>query len=170
MKKNVLMVYIVTISLIFNGCNESQKRNWTETEKQQFRDEVSTVKDLSNFGENKSKWIECFLSKCEAKYSSIYEANQDEKGCEKIALECNNEVLADGSQKGNWTETDKQQFRYVMSTVKDLSNFGENKSKWIECFLSKCEAKYSSIYEANQDEKGCEKIALECNNEVLSNQ
>jgi hypothetical protein len=94
MKKNVLMVYIVTISLIFNGCNESQKRNWTETEKQQFRDEVSTVKDLSNFGENKSKWIECFLSKCEAKYSSIYEANQDEKGCEKIALECNNEVLS----------------------------------------------------------------------------
>jgi hypothetical protein len=168
-KKSILMIFLVVISLIFNGCNGSKKGNWSETDKQKFRKDMYAVEELSNFGDNKSKFIECYLSKCEANYSSYYEADQDEKGCEKIASECSDEVLSNGSKKGNWSETDKQKFRKDMYALEELSNFGDNKSKFIECYLSKCEANYSSYYEADQDEKGCEKIASECSDEVLSN-
>jgi hypothetical protein len=168
--KSILMIFLVVISLIFYGCNGSKKGNWSETDKQKFRKDMYAIEELSNFGGNKSKWIECYLSKCEANYSSYYEADQDEKGCEKIASECRDEVLSNGSKKGNWSETDKQKFRKDMYAVEELSNFGDNKLKWIECYLSKCEANYSSYYEADQDERGCEKIASECLDEVLSNE
>ena len=94
MKKKLILMFLVIISQIFSGCNGSKKGNWSETDKQKFQKDMYAVEELSNFGENKSKWIECYLSKCEANYSSYYEANQDEKGCEKLALECGNEVLA----------------------------------------------------------------------------
>jgi hypothetical protein len=168
-KKLILMMFLAIISQILNGCNGSKKGNWSETDKQKFQKDIYAVEELSNFGENKSKWVECYLGKCEANYSSYYEADQDVKGCEKIALECSNEVLSNGSKKGNWSEIDKQKFRKDLSAVEELSNIGENKLKWVECYLSKCEANYSSYYEADQDVKGCENLALECNDEVLSN-
>ena len=92
--KSILMIFLVVISLIFYGCNGSKKGNWSETDKQKFRKDMYAIEELSNFGDNKSKWIECYLSKCEANYSSYYEADQDEKGLEKIASECRDEVLS----------------------------------------------------------------------------
>jgi len=162
-------MFLVIISQIFSGCNGSEKGNWSETDKQKFREAMYDLEELSNFGENKSKVIECYLRKCEANYSSYYEADLDVNGCTKLALECGKEVLSDGGEKSNWSETDKQKAREALYDLEELSIFGENKSKWIECYLSKCEANYSSYYEADQDVKGCEKLALECTNEVLSN-
>jgi len=93
-KKLILMMFLAIISQILNGCNGSKKGNWSEIDKQQFRKDMYSVVELSNFGDNKLKWIECYLSKCEAYYSSYYEANKDEKGCEKLASECSDKILS----------------------------------------------------------------------------
>ena len=91
----------------------------------------------------------------------------DEKGCEKIALTCTNDILSNGSVKGKWSETDKQKFRNDLQKLEDLSAFGENKTAWIECYLSKCELTFSSYYEANNNEKKCSEIVQECTSEFL---
>jgi hypothetical protein len=49
-----------------------------------------------------------------------------------------------------------------MNNVEELSNFGEEKIKFIECYLEKCENYYSSYYDADQDEDGCKKLAEDC--------
>ena len=166
-RNSILMAVVLFTSLILVSCNGSVKGKWSESDKQKFYKEMEGVKELSNFGENKKKWIECYLSKCEANYSSYYKADTDEKGAAKIALECNDEVLSNGSVKGKWSESDKQNFYKEMEGVEELSNLGKNKKKWIECYLSKCEAKYSSFYKADSDEKGAAKIALECNDDII---
>ena len=96
MKKcnSILIVIIIFTSLIFSSCNGSIKGKWSESDKQKFRKDMEGIEELSSFGENKTKWIECYLSKCEANYSSYSETdNTDEKGLEKIAEECLEEVL-----------------------------------------------------------------------------
>ena len=157
----------ISIQLFFTSCNLSVKGKWSESDKQLFRKEMSEAKELSVLGENKSKWIECYLSKCEANYSSYNDANSDhEGGCEKLALACKNEIFANGSILGKWSDSDKKKFISDMMSVEELSVLGENKEKWVECYFSKCEAKYASYYEADANPEGCRKIALECNNEL----
>ncbi len=94
MKKwnSILIAIIIFIPLILISCNDSIKGKWSESDKQKFRKEMEEIEELSNFGLNKTKFIECYLSKCEANYSSYSEANTDEKGCGKIALECKDEL------------------------------------------------------------------------------
>jgi hypothetical protein len=128
---------------------------------------MESIQELSAFGDNKSKWIECYLNKCEANYSSFYEADRDAAGCKRIALICNEEVLSNGSIKGKWSQSDRQSFRNEMESIQELSAFGDNKSKWIECYLNKCEANYSSFYEADRDAAGCKRIALMCNEVIF---
>jgi len=151
--------------MFVSSCTTSVKGKWTDEDKQKFRKEMEGITELSNFGENKTEWIECYLSKCEANYSSFAEADSDEAGCERIAYECNDEVLSNGSVQGNWSQKDKETFRAEMEGIDALSNFGDNKSAWIECYLSNCEANYASFYHANMDQEGCEKIAVKCTEE-----
>lgn len=165
-RKSILRVVIIFTSLILISCSGSVKGKWSETDKQKFNKAMSEVRDLSSLGEHKTKWIECYLSKCEANYSSYYEADKNVEGCKKFALECTDEISSNGSVKGKWSEVDKKQFRDDMNEVEELSSFGQNKTKWIECYLSKCEVNYSSYYNANQDEKGCERIARECSESI----
>ena len=168
-KNSIQLVVMIFISLLLISCSTSVKGNWSDSDKQKFQIEMEAVEELSDLGENKTKWIECYLIKCEANFSSFYQADSDAKGCEKIALECYDEVLSNGSVKGNWSDSDKLNFYLEMQTVEELSDLGEDKSKWIECYLNKCEANFSSLYEADSDEESLEKIALECYDEVLSN-
>jgi hypothetical protein len=91
-RNSILMAVIIFTSLILISCNSSVKGKWSESDKQNFRKDMEGIEELSSFGENKTKWIECYLSKCEANFSSYYEANTDEKGCGKIALECKDEL------------------------------------------------------------------------------
>jgi hypothetical protein len=163
-RNSILMVLIIFTSLILSSCGGSVKGKWSEADKQSFRKDMEAA-DLSAFGENKTKMIECYLSKTEAAYSSYAEADQDLEGCTKLAKECSDEILSNGSVKGKWSEADKQKFNTDMESV-DLSGFGENKAKWLDCYLSKAEAKYSSYAEADSDLKGCEVIANECNKEI----
>ena len=171
MKRNNLIsvVFIIFITIILVSCNVSVKGKWSESDKLKFQKETERVTQLSNLGADKTIFIECFLRKCEANYSSFEEANNDKNGSKKIALECSFEVFSNGSVKGKWSESDIQKFRKVIGDTKEILNLGENKTRWIECYLRKCETNYSSFFEANIDGEGCEKIALECNEEVLSN-
>lgn len=162
----IVTALVLFSTLILISCNSSVKGKWSEADKQQFRKDVDGVKELSTFGENKTKWIDCYLSKCEANYASYAETDKDKKGVEQIALACNNEILSNGSIQGKWSEADKSTFRKDMEGVEALSSFGENKAKWIECYLSKCEAKYASYYQANTDEKGCGEVAAACTEEI----
>ena len=166
MKKPLLILFVLSI-FILGSCNRSVKGKWSESDKNLFRKEMSEAKELSVLGENKSKWIECYLSKCEINYSCYNDANTDhDGGCEKLALACNKEIFANGSELGNWSVSDKEKFRKDMLSVEELSVLGTKKEKWVECYLSKCEAVYSSYYEADANSEGCRKIALECNNEL----
>ena len=160
------MILIIFTSLILNSCNESVKGKWSEYERLRLRKEMENIQQVSALGDNKSKWIECFLNKCEANYSSYFVADRDAAGCKRIALICNEEVLLNGSIKGKWSQSDRQRFRKEMESVEELSALGDNKSKWIECNLNKCEANYSSFYEADRDEIGLLRIALMCNEEI----
>lgn len=162
-----LILSLLTMLLLATACNSSSKGNWSDDDKKKFRKEMSEVKELANFGNKKSAWIECYLRKCEANYSSFAAADRDEKGVEIIAMECSNEILANGSVKGNWSNSDKQNFREKMNAVEELSFLGESKTEWIECFLSRCEANYSSMHKADQDEEGVKKLALECNEYII---
>lgn len=96
MKLNTLksILFIFTV-IILTGCNSSEKGKWSEAEKEKFRQDMNAIEELSNFGENKTKWIECYLSKCEATYPSYKEANKDAKGTEKLGFDCAREVLSD---------------------------------------------------------------------------
>ena len=54
----------------------------------------------------------------------------------------------------------------VNESFKDKTGTKQIKTKWIECYLKKAEAKYSSYSEADKDEAGCTVIANECNEEI----
>ena len=162
-----LWIVIIFTSLILISCNESIKGDWSQSDRQSFRKDIGSIQELSALGDNKSKWIECYLNKCEANYSSYFVADRDAAGCKRIALICNEEVLSNGSIKGKWSESDKQTFLKEMESVEELSALGDNKSKWIECFLNKCEANYSSYFEADRDENGCTRIALMCSEVIF---
>ena len=163
MKKanSILMSGLIFTSLFLSSCNGSKKGAWSDADKQKFHAEMEKV-DLSSLGDNKTKWTDCYLKKAEANYSSFADADMDKDGCKKMALECSNEILSNGSVKGKWSDADKEAFNKVMEGV-DLSALGEVKDKWIQCYLSKAEATYSSFYEANQDVDGCKALATECN-------
>jgi hypothetical protein len=165
-KKSILKVVTVIITLLLISCNGSVKGKWSEVDKEKFRKDMASVEELSNFGDKKTEWIECYLSKCESHFSSYEEADTDESGCKIIALQCSSEVLSNGSVLGNWSDSDKEKFREVMESVDELSNLGELKSDWIDCYLSKCESNYASFQKADSDKEGCKKMALECYDEV----
>src|ERR1035437_1157278 len=165
-RNSILMTVIISATLILSSCsNGSVKGKWSDADKQKFNKEMEKT-DLSNLGENKTKWIESYLSKAVAKYSSFEEADKDVEGCKVLAAECGDAILSNGSVKGKWSDADKQKFHKEMDNV-DLSALGENKTKWIESYLNKAEAKYSSLYEADKDEAGCKDLATACNNELI---
>ena len=85
--------------ILAQQCNEeifikgSVKGNWSYFEKNRFRSDMETVKELDVLGEYKSEFIECYLSKCEENYSSYFVADNDENGCIMLAEECTEEML-----------------------------------------------------------------------------
>jgi hypothetical protein len=171
MKTNYFMqVVLAFIALSFSlaACKHSSKGNWSEESKKQFRDEMMAEESLSILGANKEKWIECCLSKCEMNYDSYIMANQDDEGLGKLALECNSEVLSNGSVLGNWSEIDKASFRFDLDTMQDLAIFGAEKSRWIDCCLEKCEANFQSLYHANLDANTCERLGSDCARQIFS--
>ncbi len=161
--KLLLLVVLITTTLL-TSCNYSKKGNWTKDDRTRFYKEVTGVIDNNeNLDETtKAKWVDLYFEKCQNQYSSFADADADVEGCKRIAVACNEEIFANGSVKGNWSKEDVQKFYKDMNSVKELENFGDNKQRWIECYLEKCEAKYSSYAEADSDEPGCTEIATNC--------
>ena len=151
--KIILQSLFILFSIFLISCSGSVKGNWSDSDKEQFRSDMMGIEGLT------AEWIECYLLKCEGAYQSLYLANLDEEGVEKLAFECSDDVFSNGSVKGNWSDSDKEQFRSDMMDVEGLQ------SEWIECYLLKCEDAYRSYYHANLDEEGVTKIALKCNAE-----
>ena len=93
-KNSILMVIFVFAILILTSCSDSVKGKWSEEDKEKFRTEMESIPELSALGEFKTAYIECFLSKCEANYSSFFVADRDEKGAEALAIECAEEIIS----------------------------------------------------------------------------
>lgn len=167
MKNKTLNIIFYLFSLTFISCNESVKGNWSDADKISFRSDMRSIEELNAMGEYKSEFIDCYLAKCEGNYSSYFFADIDYDGCEKLAEDCVEEILSNGSVKGNWSEVDIRQANIELESIKELELLGEYKTNWIQCYLNKCEDNYSSLYTANLDETGCMELAKECNGEIF---
>ena len=73
------------------------------------------------------------------------------------------------SEKGNWTEKDKNKFLYDVNKIEELELLKDQKNDFIECYLKECENKYSSYFAADQDYEGCKELTLKCMAKILSN-
>jgi peptidoglycan hydrolase CwlO-like protein len=95
MKKKILAVCLVLVSIcILSSCGPSSvKGKWTDSDKQTLRAELQK-QDWSKLGDNKNKFIDCYMSKVEQKYNSINELAKDTEGNTKISTECANQFLA----------------------------------------------------------------------------
>jgi len=132
--------FLVLFTVLLISCSGgSVKGNWSDADKEKAR------KELSSEGAPE-EWVECMVSKCEAKFESFESADADEEGAVKLAEECMDEVFSNGSVLGNWSDSDKESFRA------DMLAEGVDDSEFTECYLSKCEAAYKSYFHANADE------------------
>ncbi len=164
--KFITLIILSFFTFVFSSCNQSKKGTWSEADIEKFHKEVDGV-DLGDYNDKKEEWIACYLSKAQENYSSFEEADSDVPGCKKMAEECMEEVLASKSVKGAWSGEDKKRFNDAMKQV-DLSDLGDLKDQWVACYLGKAEQKYASFFEADSDPAGCEKIALECQEELMA--
>ena len=147
----------------------SEKGNWNDSDKKAALKAIKSVDaDLEVFGDNKQQFIDCYLEKIEANYSSFAAADMDSEGCEVLATKCATVTLESAeknskSVKGNWSKEDIKRMKDVMAEIdSDLNTFGKYKQPFIHCYMSRIENMYSSFYAADQDEKGCERLATDC--------
>ena len=74
----------------------------------------------------------------------------------------------EGSEKGNWSEEDREKFDEVMEeNAGSLEAMGDLKEEFIECYYEKLEANYENFEEADGDIEGAKKYAQECTEELL---
>lgn len=165
--RNFVIHATCLVAFLFCFLINTANAQWSEKDKKKFRAEFNKVKEFSSLGSSKIKFFDCLLEKCEVNYTSFEEADGDEEGAKKLAEECLVEVMSNGSVLGNWSDKDKNKFRADMRKVKELSNLGNKKNAWIECYLAKCEENYSCYFEANLDEEGVEAYATECASTVM---
>lgn len=88
-----IIALVTSIGIYQEKNNESKKGNWSETDKKELRKQLYEREGLSSLGDNKSKFIECCISKAETNYSSPYEVSQNEEASKKIARDCYDEVM-----------------------------------------------------------------------------
>jgi len=78
------------------ACNGSKKGAWSDEDKKRADDEVKKVESsLDVLGDKKEAYINCYLDKLENNYKSFDDANKDQKGCEKHALDCIQDIYAE---------------------------------------------------------------------------
>lgn len=165
MRKQVVNILLSSFILIVS-CNTNTPNKWPDSEKNLMRSELDKTIGSTLIDSKKQKWIDCFIEKCEEKYASYAEASNDETGLEFLANQCNSEVFSNNSLRGQWSNEDRVKFRQDMEAVQDVSYLGEKKDLYIDCFLRKCEQRYNSYYEANNDELGNKALLKECVNEI----
>ena len=165
MNKIVSMAMILMAVVLFSCGPASKKGDWNDKDKEKYLKEVESV-DLSKFGDKKQEWIDCYLQKLEANFDSYKASSEDKATCEKLALECNDDVFGGMSKRGAWSDKEKQAFQDAMANT-DLTALDDQKDAYLNCYLKKLEENYISFEEANKDENGCEKYSEECIEEIM---
>lgn len=74
------------------------------------------------------------------------------------------------SQKGAWTEQDKQLLKdkFAEAAYK-IDTLGEKKQEFIDCYFEKLEQNYKSFAQANSDFEGCVHYCKECYQQISEN-
>jgi len=91
MKK--VFIAVAAIALLAS-CDSSKKGAWSKEEKDKASAEMKKIESsLDALGDKKQQYIDCYLGKIEDNYNNFDEANKDQKGCEKLAMECANDVI-----------------------------------------------------------------------------
>ena len=75
---------------------------------------------------------------------------------------CINNYKYQESKIGSWSNDDKNEFELVMSNTIELDRYKDKKNDFIKCCLEKCENKFSSFAEANQNPEECRKLVFPC--------
>jgi hypothetical protein len=92
MKKVLMMVAAVAFLV---ACNGSKKGAWSDEDKQKAKDEVKKAEaSLDVLGDKKQAYVDCYLDKIEDNYENFDAANKDQKGCEKHAMDCVQDIFA----------------------------------------------------------------------------
>ena len=93
MKKGIFIILALVLLTACGGVSE--KGAWNDADKQSAQDAVASIDgQLDALGEQKQAYIDCYLEKVEANYRCFDDANKDASGCEKLALECVDEITA----------------------------------------------------------------------------
>ncbi len=97
--KKFLIVF--SAAMLLFACGEKSKKGaWTEKDKEKANSEIKKVeKDLDLLGDKKQAYIDCYLEKIENSYDNFLAADSDEKGCEKLAIECGEEIFQEMMQE-----------------------------------------------------------------------
>jgi hypothetical protein len=164
---NKLFIATISLGILLSSCNtQSKKGQWSKADKLRFYKEMENAKELDNLGSDKAKWIDCYFEKAQNEFSSFDDADKDLDGCEKLAEVCASEVIDQGSTIGKWSSRDKKLYYDEMNKT-ELSELGERKKEYIDCYLSKLEKSFKSIRLANLDSVVCESLAKECAAEMF---
>lgn len=75
---------------------------------------------------------------------------------------CINNYKYQESKIGSWSNDDKNEFELVMSNTTELDRYKDKKNEFIKCYFEKCENKFSSFAEANQNPEECGKLVFSC--------
>jgi hypothetical protein len=78
-------------------------------------------------------------------------------------------VACDGSEKGAWSDEDKQKVIDEVKNVESTLDFilGNKKEAYVNCYLEKLENNYEDFDAAYEDKEGSEKYAVDCMQDVL---
>jgi hypothetical protein len=92
MKKSFIIVVSI---LLLTACGQTSKKGaWNKEDKDRANKEIKKVEaDLSILGDKKQAYIDCYLEKLENNYDNFSAADTDEKGCEKLAIDCATELM-----------------------------------------------------------------------------
>lgn len=178
MKKRIFILLALVVLTACNNAAEmseegsvSKKGAWSDADKALAQAEIDKVESqLDYLGENKQQFIDCYLEKVEANYSSFASANSDEPGCSKLSTACATDLIAltsGGSEKSDWSKGDIDKMNEAVAQIDgDLSVLGNKKQAFIDCYTGKVQANYGSFLEADVDVPGCSALSAECMKEI----
>jgi hypothetical protein len=86
MKKSIIFIGILSITLSLASCGGSTKGKWSEDDKKAFSEECN--KDIKDLGDSGAKLCDCMLKKSEVEFNSFKDADSDEEKIKTIAEAC----------------------------------------------------------------------------------
>jgi hypothetical protein len=91
MKKNIILMGVVSITFLMASCGGSTKGKWTDADKKSFKDDC--MKEVKDMGDTGTKLCDCMLTKSEMDFNSFSEADKDEARLTTFGEACAVEVM-----------------------------------------------------------------------------